>query len=459
MSRDAVPVEWSSESSEPLSSSAVSSAESVSDLVWLRPLSDDTLMHALRYRFKKKEIYTNVHSILIALNPYQPLPLLYTASQLAAYSIHTPAADRASLPPHVFAIARDAYERATGAGGHAPASQSILISGESGAGKTETTKYLLAYIAAVSEQSHSPDPAVGVDGSGVVSDVESSLLLANPILESFGNAKTSRNDNSSRFGRWISVELRDDARGIARARIIPYLLEESRVVARGVNERGFNVFYQMLAHDVAANPAALTAASFNYLRGTTYTVPGTDDAQLFAGVQASLTALGMNDTNQREMFDLLRGVLWLGQIEFGDGGTKGGKESAQILPTSETALDTTATYLGLSVSALRLALCVKVIVSGRQSVIRVDRNVAQAMEVRDSIAKCLFGRIFLHLVRFLNAGMSRGEESERTAVTAAAQQPKEGDEMKKPPVTIGILDVSIERSTPRGMSRGMALAP
>jgi len=194
----------------------------VSDLTLLDDINAQLILHNLKKRFHKGEIYTNVGNILISINPYQRLPL-YTKEVVKKY-VTKPAGKE--MPPHVFNIAHDSYYGVTAF----EQLQSIVISGESGAGKTEATKQCLQYLAAV---------------AGSVSGVENKILMANPILEGFGNAKTLRNDNSSRFGKYLEVYFNTNGK-IASASTSNYLLEKIRVVRPTKGERNFHIFYNLI---------------------------------------------------------------------------------------------------------------------------------------------------------------------------------------------------------------------
>ena len=196
------------------------------DMVKLSYLHEAGVLHNLRRRYARDEIYTYTGQILIAVNPFQKIPHLYDQAMMEMYG----GAEQGELSPHVYAVAEAAYKQMLSEGG----SQSILVSGESGAGKTETAKHIMQYLA------HSAKHEDGTSG------VEKQVLETNPLLEAFGNAKTVRNDNSSRFGKFTEI-LFDEEDKISGAAIRTYLLERSRVVRVSDPERNFHVFYQILA--------------------------------------------------------------------------------------------------------------------------------------------------------------------------------------------------------------------
>ena len=197
--------------------------KSVADLVWMPDVNIvGAVLHNLRLRYAANDIYTAIGPILIAVNPYKMLECC-SAETLASMMEEE---DVEKLPPHVFKIAKAAYASMCGTGG----AQSVLISGESGAGKTETTKLCMSCLAEIS----------GSSGKSTESALESGILL-----EAFGNAKTVHNNNSSRFGKWCSVHF-DEAGHIAACKVRSYLLEKSRVVTPGDAERNYHIFYQML---------------------------------------------------------------------------------------------------------------------------------------------------------------------------------------------------------------------
>lgn len=228
----------------------------------------------------ENKIYTWVgsnHTILLSVNPFQPLPL-YSPEQIETHS-HPPL--NKPLPPHVYDIAYSAFQELVTDG----TDQSILISGESGAGKTEATKQCLGFIAEI---------------AGSDSNLEQRILQTNPILESFGNAKTVRNNNSSRFGKWIEVHF-DNQNRICGASIECYLLEKSRVVGQQANERNFHIFYQLFTSSELRERYGLSSpGDYRYLvGGKCLSVNGIDDAADFVDVVKSFEALGFS-TEERD---------------------------------------------------------------------------------------------------------------------------------------------------------------
>ena len=221
----------------------------VDDILELREFSDKSMMQTLRVRYAKDEIYTHVGPILISINPYRMFPLLYSEDLMTEYhrpcreGNQTSAQTPTKLPPHLFAVAEAAYVslmksvQAVGANPHANCAlnQSIVISGESGAGKTEATKFIMQYLARIT---------VMDTGNTTVGALEHRVLQSNPLLEAFGNAQTLRNDNSSRFGKFIKI-LFDSTGVIAGANVEKYLLEKTRVQHQINGERNFHIFYQV----------------------------------------------------------------------------------------------------------------------------------------------------------------------------------------------------------------------
>lgn len=227
-----------------------SGASDVDDLTVLRFLDEPNILDALRRRFQRDKIYTYTGPILIVLNPWKSISGLYDSSTMEAYQS---AANLAHMPPHAFAVASKAFECLCRTGKN----QAILVSGESGAGKTETSKHLMHLIAAVA----SPAAALPTSSAEGRAAVEKQVLGSNPILEAFGNAKTVRNDNSSRFGKFLSIILspapaESDSYTsnphITTATITTYLLEKSRIVSVAPGERNYHIFYQLSAAAAAA---------------------------------------------------------------------------------------------------------------------------------------------------------------------------------------------------------------
>ena len=267
------------------------------DVVLLESIDAALIAHCLRHRYKQDAIYTWVgadHSVLVSVNPFKRLPI-YGEKQLAEYSLPSP---NKLQSPHTYAIANSAYRAMCSD----KTSQSILISGESGAGKTEATKQCLSFLAEV---------------AGSQSGVEQRILQANPVLEAFGNAKTLRNDNSSRFGRWMEVHFYQSGLHegqIAGAFVENYLLEKSRVVAQmQQGERSYHIFYQLCRSSWAPTLSLGEPEGFTYLAKTGCTsVPSVDDASDFEEVLQALHAMSFSQEAILWLFSLCATVLHLG---------------------------------------------------------------------------------------------------------------------------------------------------
>uniref|UniRef100_A0AAZ3SP11 Uncharacterized protein n=1 Tax=Oncorhynchus tshawytscha TaxID=74940 RepID=A0AAZ3SP11_ONCTS len=271
------------------------SVNGVDDMIRLGDLNEAGLLRNLLVRHKDGIIYTYTGSILVAVNPYQLLPL-YTTEQVHLYT------DRrlGELPPHVFAIADSCFFNMR----RNKKDQCCVISGESGAGKTESTKLMLQFLAAV---------------SGQHSWIEQQILEANPILEAFGNAKTIRNDNSSRFGKYIDINFTKGG-AIEGAKIEQYLLEKSRVCRQAPEERNYHIFYCMLMGMPAEQKKILSlgnASEYNYLTmGNCTSCDGRDDIKEYTHFRSAMKILMFSENDSWEINKLLAAILHLGNVHF-----------------------------------------------------------------------------------------------------------------------------------------------
>jgi myosin heavy subunit len=285
----------------------------------------------------KNNIYTNVGDILISLNPFQVLPL-YTQDMLTNYKV----ADD-NLPPHIFALASSAY---TGLLKN-KTSQSCIISGESGAGKTEATKQILSFLAKASSANQ---------GQG---KLEQQVLKANPVMEAFGNAKTVHNNNSSRFGKLMRVQFRPEG-SIVGAQIINYLLEKSRVCRQSVEERNYHIFYQLLA-GVAEDPQLKKALGIEEVEDYFYlfqdenqavAIDDVKDDALFEETWAAMEILQMGAEAQMSIFKTVAAILHLGNTEFEEDKRPDGTEASQV--RFKDPVKKVAALLGLNSMKLEL---------------------------------------------------------------------------------------------------------
>lgn len=388
--------------------------DNVSDLTQLSYMHEPGLLYILAERYSNSQIYTFTGTTLIAVNPYARLPL-YGKEILDSY-VGQPIG---RMPPHVFAVAEDAFRSMM----DFSEPQSVLVSGESGAGKTETTKVLLQYLAAMGslsdgaagDESNAKNSKKGASGGGGgKTSVEQQVLQSNPILEAFGNAKTLRNDNSSRFGKFIRIQF--DARGhIEGAKVQTYLLEKPRLTSQIPGERNFHVFYQLCkgASSVDRKQLALKEVSdYHYLnQGNCPDVPNVDDVHEFEVLRDALKIFGIGLEEQKSLWRYLSGILQLGNITFKP--EDEGKDEA-ILDQGKP-LAYAAKLLGLKQDDIKKSLLRRQVTVGK-SVITIRLKVSEAETARDAFAMLLYGKLFEHLVSLINKGLAGtgiDEESKR----------------------------------------------
>lgn len=387
----------------------------VDDMVDMQNMTADLVTENLENRFNRGCIYTNISSILICINPYRVIDNLYSNDKLRQFH-HKVARRDMEHSPHIFAIARSAFANAVSID-TAPGvnrNQAILISGESGAGKTEATKHILRYITAMSgsrsvneiSEPNAFDPSASFT-------IEDKLMQANPILEAFGNAKTLRNDNSSRFGKWISIQLSAANFGtIGGACILKYLLEESRVVCPTLGERNFNVFYQVCGDVVSRyQDPSFSAQNFRYLvpadskdAKEAVAINGVDDNIEFQRIVKAMHCLGFTEQERDFTFGVIQAILRLGNLSFTV--KDKAKGHAQLSPEATKHIPHIALALGVSETSLAEALCVKVQVIANQRIDR-PRTVHEAMMLVDAISKSLYGRLFTWIIWRINVALAR----------------------------------------------------
>ncbi|KPJ12680.1 Myosin-XV [Papilio machaon] len=354
----------------------------VEDMTRLHDLHEAALLWNLKLRYEQGLIYTYAGSILVAVNPYRPVDSLYGLQTARRYHAAEALGD---LPPHLFAIAAAARSSL-------PHPQAILISGESGAGKTESTKLAVQFLAAVA-----PAPL----GRAPVSE---QILEAAPLLEAFGNARTPKNHNSSRFGKLLELYFKDGA--LAGARVAHYLLEKSRIVTQSPGERNYHVFYELLAgldEEQRRTRGLLTAEHYFYLN------QGGDSGGAGAGADWSalcgaMQVLGIGDAEREDIIRVLAAVLHLGNVYFHRRQLHHGQEGVQLGGGAEVRW--AAHLLKVPAEALARALTTRV-TAARAERMRSPLPIDQALDARDAFAKALYSSLFNWLVLRINSIVHR----------------------------------------------------
>ncbi|KAF0762385.1 myosin heavy chain 95F isoform X1 [Aphis craccivora] len=388
----------------------------VDDNCSLMHLNEATLLNNVKIRYSKDKIYTYVANILISVNPYIEIKNLYSTDVMQKYK----GKSLGVLPPHIFAIADKSFRDMK----VLKQSQSIIVSGESGAGKTESTKHLLRYLCYQWGSSNGPT-------------ADQKILDANPVLEAFGNAKTTRNNNSSRFGKFMEVHF-DNSCSVVGGYISHYLLEKSRVCIQSSEERNYHVFYLLCAGaplDLRSKLSLDNPDAFNYLRKgcTQYFTnnqtskmlendqksklqnkqgglkdPMLDDVKGFSIMDEALSRLGLSNKERCDIYTIVAAVLHLGNIEFEENieSTKGG---CKVTEQTERSLSVVAKLLSVDVDELRQALITKVMMTNRGglkgTVIMVPLKQYEANNARDALAKAIYGKLFDNIVHRINSSI------------------------------------------------------
>ncbi|XP_054894336.1 unconventional myosin-X isoform X1 [Poeciliopsis prolifica] len=368
-----------------------SSIDGVEDMSALAELHEAAIMHNLYQRYQKDNIYTNIGSILAAVNPYKQIPGLYDLDRVDLYSKH----HLGELPPHIFAVANECYRCIW----KRHDSQCVLISGESGAGKTESTKLLLQFLSVMSQNS------IAAPQSERTTHVEQAIVQSSPIMEAFGNAKTVYNNNSSRFGKFIQLHF-SECGNIHGGCVIDYLLEKNRVVRQNPGERNYHIFYALLAgaskEDKSLYFLEDPADSFHYLsQSGCLKDKSLNDKELYNSVMEALKVLGFTEEEIRDMFKLLSGVLQLGNMEFMLAG------GAQI--TTKQVVSNASELLGLDAFQLSEVLTQRSIIL-RGEEICSPLTIEQAIDSRDSVAMALYSQCFSWIILKINQKI-KGKEN------------------------------------------------
>uniref|UniRef100_A0A8K9UPX1 Myosin, heavy chain 14, non-muscle n=1 Tax=Oncorhynchus mykiss TaxID=8022 RepID=A0A8K9UPX1_ONCMY len=368
----------------------------VEDMADLTCLNEASVLHNLRERYYSGLIYTYSGLFCVVINPYKNLPI-YTESIVEMYR----GKKRHEMPPHIYAISEAAYRSML----QDREDQSILCTGESGAGKTENTKKVIQYLAHVASSHKTGTLGRNKEASQSVQygELERQLLQANPILEAFGNAKTVKNDNSSRFGKFIRINF-DVAGYIVGANIETYLLEKSRAIRQAKDERTFHIFYQLMCGASETTRADLllgSADQYRFLSGGAIPVPGQSDADNFTQTMDSMTIMGFTPEESLSMLKVISAVLQFGNISF----TKEKNQDQCSMP-DDTAAQKLSHLLGISVLEFSRAILTPRIKVGREYVQKAQTK-EQADFAVEALAKATYERLFRWLVHRINRALDR----------------------------------------------------
>uniref|UniRef100_A0A3P8SCX0 Methyl-CpG binding domain protein 3b n=1 Tax=Amphiprion percula TaxID=161767 RepID=A0A3P8SCX0_AMPPE len=359
--------------------------EGENDLTALSFLHEPAVLHNLQVRFLDyNNIYTYCGIVLVAINPYDQLPI-YGEEVIDAYS----GQDMTDMEPHIFSVAEEAYRTMTRSG---EKNQSIIISGESGSGKTVSAKFTMRYFAVVG-------------GAAQQTSVEERVLASNPIMESIGNAKTTRNDNSSRFGKYIEIGFGRKG-DIIGANMRTYLLEKSRVVFQASAERNYHIFYQLCTSRELPEMRSLRLDApecFRYTnQGGEMQIPGTDDVSDLERTRNAFTILGVQPDQQMELFRILSAVLHLGNVDIQ---ASGRSSDRSFIDADDRSLAVFSKLLGVEGSQMAHWICHRRLTVGGEMLVKPMTG-QQAVEARDALAKHIYGQLFTWTVQRLNSALS-----------------------------------------------------
>ncbi|MBN3296298.1 MYO1E protein, partial [Amia calva] len=360
----------------------------VDDMVLLSKINEDAIVENLKKRYMDDWIFTYIGPVLISVNPFKQMPY-FGDKEVEMYQ----GAAQYENPPHIYALADNMYRNMM----IDRENQCVIISGESGAGKTVAAKYIMSYISRVS------------GGGPKVQHVKDIILQSNPLLEAFGNAKTLRNNNSSRFGKYFEIQFSAGGEPDG-GKISNFLLEKSRVVMRNPGERSFHIFYQLIEGAKEEQKSSLGITSLDYYsylnQSGSYKVDDINDKSEFQETMHAMKVIGIPPEEQTMVLQIAAGVLHLGNINFKESGNYAAVESEEFLAFP-------AFLLGIDQHRLKDKLTSRKMDSkwgGKTESIDVTLNVEQACYTRDALAKALHARIFDYLVESINKAVVKDHQ-------------------------------------------------
>uniref|UniRef100_A0A8C4WRM0 Myosin XIX n=1 Tax=Gopherus evgoodei TaxID=1825980 RepID=A0A8C4WRM0_9SAUR len=361
------------------------------DLTKVNPVTTTTVLKCLQARYTVDVFYTYAGCSLVAINPFQSICRLYTPELMKEYHA---ALRPQELKPHIFAVAEQTYRNVESQ--IEPINQSIIVSGESGAGKTWTSRCLMKFYATIAASSTSPK------GNETVERIEKRVLDSNPVMEAFGNACTLRNNNSSRFGKYIQLQL-NRSQHLTSASIQTFLLEKTRVAYQAPCERNFHIFYQITkgaTKDERLEWNLPEGANFFWLPNSERTL----EEDCFEVTREAMFHLGIDNSTQNNIFKILAGLLHLGNIHFSDSVDE--SQPCEPEDNAKGFLKTTANLLKVSVEELLETLRIRAITAGKQQqVFKKPCSRSECETRRDCLAKVIYAKLFDWLVSVINGSI------------------------------------------------------